>query len=84
MRYALLTSAIILAACTVPPMEQAQETKTAPVSPEIKITAPRTVQPQPAPKPKPPQQSPCVDIATGDPTEDVRAKLDCLKEHGTK
>jgi len=79
MRYALLISAIILAACTVPPMEQMPEPK--PASPEIKVTAPRIVQPQPVPKQKP-QQSPCANIATGDPTEDVRSKLDCLKEHG--
>jgi hypothetical protein len=83
MRYAFLISAIILAACTIPPMEQIPEPKPAPVSPEIKITAPRTAQPQPVPKPKP-QLSPCTDIATGDPTEDVRAKLDCLKERATK
>ena len=87
MRYALLIAATILVACTVPPGEQ----KPIPVSPAIDVTAPRET-PKPkehkphAPKatPAPPAIAthPCAGIATGDHETDVRAKLECLEEHG--
>jgi hypothetical protein len=89
MRYALLIAAIILAACTVPPMEQQPETKPVPVSPEIEITAPREPEapkkehkPKVTPAPAAPSAHPCAGIETGDAKSDVKAKLDCLEEHG--
>jgi hypothetical protein len=92
MRYVLLIAAIVLAACTIPPMEQQPETKPVPVSPEIEITAPREPEAPkkehkpkvtPAPPAAPtPSTHPCAGIDTGDLKSDVKAKLDCLEEHG--
>lgn len=87
MRSIMIVAAIILAACTVPPMEQRPETKPVPVSPAIEITAPREHE---APKAKEHKQKvspapaahPCAGIETGDLKSNVKAKLDCLEEHG--
>jgi hypothetical protein len=90
MRYVLLIAAIVLAACTVPPMEQKQETKPVPVSPTIEITAPREApdapkakehKPKVTPAPAAPSAHPCAGIETGDAKSDVKAKLECLEEH---
>jgi hypothetical protein len=92
MRSAFIIAAIILAACTVPPMEQRPETKPVPVSPTIEITAPRESEapkvkehkPKVAPAPQvapAPSSHPCSGIDTGDLKSDVKAKLDCLEEH---
>jgi hypothetical protein len=88
MRSAFIVAAIILAACTVPPMEQKPETKPVPISPAIEITAPREApkepvkEVKPAPKPKTTPVNPCAGIETGDEKSDIKAKLECLEEHG--
>jgi hypothetical protein len=92
MRSAFIIAAIILAACTVPPMEQKPETKPVPISPTIEITAPRETEvpkakelkpqtPKATPAPASPVH-PCAGIETGDARTDVKAKLECLEEHG--
>jgi hypothetical protein len=60
MRSAFIIAAIVLAACTVPPMEQQQETKPVPVSPTIEITAPRESETPKSKehKPRPPKVTP--------------------------
>lgn len=86
MRSIMIVAAIILAACTVPPSEQ----KPIPVSPAIDVTAPRETEAPKAKehKPQPPKSAPvphphpCVGIDTGDLKSDVKAKLECLEEHG--
>jgi hypothetical protein len=93
MRSVFIIAAIILAACTVPPMEQKPETKPVPISPTIEITAPRETEVPKAKEQKPqapkvapaqPAQSvhPCAGIETGDEKSDIKAKLECLEEHG--
>ncbi len=91
MRYALLIAAIILAACTFPPVNEPKQ-QAVPISPTIEITAPREVQEAPKakePKPQTPKVAPapapvnpCAGIETGDAKSDVKAKLECLEEHG--
>lgn len=93
MRSAFIIAAIILAACTVPPMEQKPETKPAPVSPVIEITAPREMPEAPKAKELKPQTPkatpapaspvhPCAGIEADDLKDTIKAKLDCLEEHG--
>jgi hypothetical protein len=90
MRSVFIIAAIILAACTVPPMEQKPETREAPVSPTIEITAPRETEapklkehkPKVTPAPPGPTVHPCAGIETGDAKSDIKAKLECLEEHG--
>lgn len=48
------------------------------VLPPITITAPRREQKEVKKERSQPRQPPCVNISTGDETEDVRARLDCL------
>jgi hypothetical protein len=91
MRSAFVIAAIVLAACTVPPVEQ----KPIPVSPTIDITESRE-KPEPpkmkehktqSPKVAPaPSASPassvhlCAEIEADDLKDKIKAKLDCLKE----
>jgi hypothetical protein len=87
MRSVFIIAAIILAACTVPPMEQKPETKAVPVSPTIEITAPRETEAPKVKEHKPkaipaPSTHPCAGIETGDAKSDIKAKLECLEEHG--
>jgi hypothetical protein len=91
MRYALVIAALILAACTEPEIKkQTQTQQQPPISPTIEITAPREAEApkakeqkaKPTPAPSAPMVHPCAGIETGDPEADVRAKLDCIKEHG--
>jgi hypothetical protein len=88
MRSAFIIAAIILAACTVPPMEQKPETKPVPVSPAIEITAPRdeaskVKEHKPKVTPAAPAHSvhPCAGIEAGDLKDTIKAKLECLEEH---
>jgi len=86
MRYAFLIAATVLAACAEPPIN-----KSIPVSPTIDIAAPRETQkpkehkpqaPKATPAPPVPATHPCAGIDTGDHESDVRAKLECLEQHG--
>jgi hypothetical protein len=95
MRSIMIIAAIILAACGEPPIKtQALPQQQPPVSPTIEITAPREMPEAPKAKelkpqtpkvaPAQPAQSvhPCAGIETGDARTDVKAKLECLEEHG--
>lgn len=88
MRIIMLISAIILVACGEPPIKpQTQAPKQPPVSPTIEITAPREAETPKVKEHKPkvtpaPSIHPCSGIDTGDLKSDVKAKLECLEEHG--
>ena len=86
MRYTIFVFALyFFTACTVPPqnLPVAKAESTMPVAkesvpvaqpvtlPEIEVKAVRSKA----------RKSPCIDINTGDPKDDVRAKLDCLAQH---
>ena len=87
MRYAFFVFTVyFFAACTVPPQSPPSVQTSAPVPvavlPEIEVRAERET----PPGRKPAREvrlsaAPCAGIATGDETEDVRAKLDCLAGH---
>lgn len=97
MRYILMITAIILAACTFPPIggnkpdAMAVPTEALPVSPPIEITAPR-VEEEPvrhrkaSPKPKPTElKNPLVECSDvdhlDDPKEAARARLNCMSDY---
>lgn len=86
MRYTIFVFALyFFTACTVPPQSPpaAKAESTVPAAkeslpdaqlvtlPEVEVKAAR----------QKPSKSPCTDIDTGNPKEDVRARLDCFKQH---
>lgn len=96
MRYLLMIAAIILAACTFPPIggnkPEAVEipNEAVPVSPPIEITAPRVEEPvrhrKASPKPKATElRNPLVECSDvdhlDDPKEAARARLNCMSDY---
>jgi hypothetical protein len=84
----MIIAAIILAACGEPPIKtQALPQQQPPVSPTIEITAPREPEAPKVKEHKPkatpvPAVHPCAGIEADDLKDTIRAKLECLEEHG--